>query len=51
MSIRENKLGQGLKYDAPATGDDTLIISDGRGGMHRASNKGTIHPPFVPGVL
>ncbi|MFC4154262.1 hypothetical protein ACFOY5_18600 [Massilia aurea] len=45
------KLGQALKYGVSATGDDTLLISDGCGGMHRALNKGTIHPPFVPGVL
>jgi hypothetical protein len=45
------KPGQGLKYGASTTGDDTLTISDGRGGMHRASNKRSIHPPSVPGVL
>jgi hypothetical protein len=45
------KLGQGLKYGASATVNDTLTISDGCGGMHRALNKGTVHPPFVPGVL
>jgi hypothetical protein len=45
------KLGQGLKYGASATANDTLTISDGHGGMHRALNKLSIHPPFVPGVL
>jgi hypothetical protein len=45
------KLGQALKYGVSTTGDDTLTIFDGCGGMHRASNKRTIHPPFVPGVL
>jgi hypothetical protein len=45
------KLGQGLKYGASTTGDDRLTIADKRDGMHRASNKRTIHPSFVPGVL
>jgi hypothetical protein len=45
------KPGQGLGYGASTTGDDTLTISVERGGMLRALNKWSIHPPFVPGVL